>query len=55
MPNVPKIKSLHVFAVSPEKRGNEVDFLLVNKRESFLQVNSIPLGMRRQACSKYPK
>ena len=31
------------------KTGDEVDFLFVNKRESFLQVDSITLGVRSQA------
>ena len=35
--------------------GNEVDFLPVDKHEGFLQVNSISLGVRSQACPKYPK
>ena len=35
--------------------GDEVDFLHVDKHESFLQVNIITLGVCSQACSKYPK
>ena len=35
--------------------GDEVDFLPADKRESFLQVDSINLGVRSQACPKYPK
>ena len=35
--------------------GSEVDFLPANKRESFLQVDSITLGLCCQACPKYPK
>ena len=35
--------------------GDEVDFLHVDKHESFLQVNTITLGVCSQACSKYPK
>ena len=55
MPKVPKIRSLYIFAISPERLGDEVDFLLVDKRKSFLQVNSITLGVHSQACPKYPK
>ena len=35
--------------------GDEVDFLPANKHESFLEVNSIFLGVRSQASPKYPK
>ena len=35
--------------------GNEVDFLPANKHESFIQDGSINLGVRSQACPKYPK
>ena len=35
--------------------GDEVDFLAADKNESFLQVDSITLGLRSQACPKYPK
>ena len=57
MPKVPKIKSLYLFAIYPEKRrggggggGCEVDFLPANEPESFRQVDSITLGLRSQAC-----
>ena len=50
MPKVLKI-SLYIFA----KAWGEVDFLPANKHESFLQVDSITLGLRSQACPKYPK
>ena len=33
----------------------EVDFLPADKHKSFLQVDSIILGVGTQACSKYPK
>ena len=33
----------------------EVDFLHANKRESFLEVDSITLGLLSQACQKHPK
>ena len=55
MSKVPKIRSLHIFAISPEKHGAEVDFLPANKNKSFLQVDGITLGVGSQACSKYPK
>ena len=35
--------------------GNEVDFLPADKYESFLQVDSITLGVCSQACPKYLK
>ena len=53
MPKVPKIKSLHLFAIYPEKhggRGWEVDFLPTSEPESFRQVDSITLGLRSKAC-----
>ena len=34
---------------------DEVDFLPAGKHESFLQVESIILGVRSQAYPKYPK
>ena len=55
MPKVPKIGSLHIFAISPEKHGGEVDFLPANKHEDFLQGDSITLGLHSQTCPKYPK
>ena len=35
--------------------GDEVDFLSADKEESFVQVDSITLSVRSQACPKYPK
>ena len=35
--------------------GDEVPFLPTDKYKSFLQVDSIPLGVQSQACPKYPK
>ena len=55
MPKVPKIRSLHIFAICPDSDGDEVDFLSADKHESFLQVDTITLGVQSQACSKYPK
>ena len=40
--------------MSPEKMGNEADFLCAGKHESFLQVDNINLGVCSQACPKYP-
>ena len=34
--------------------GNEVDFLSADKHKSFLQVDSVALGVGSQACPKYP-
>lgn len=39
-----KIISLHIFAISSDKRGDEVDFFPADKQKSFLQVDSITLG-----------
>ena len=57
MPKIPKIRSLDIFAISPEKHagggggggggGGEDDFLPVNENESFVQVDSITMGLRR--------
>ena len=38
-----------------ENVKDEVDFLPADKRQRFLQVNAIILGMCDQACPKYPK
>ena len=51
MSKVPKIRSLHIFAISLENHGGrrgtgEVDFLPANEHESFLQVDSIILDLR---------
>ena len=47
MLKVPEKRSLHIFAVSPEKRGEgaEVDFLPADKHESSLPVDSIFFGI----------
>ena len=50
IPKVPKIKSLHIFAISPENHRGEVGFLPANEHESFLQVDSITLGLRVFVC-----
>ena len=55
MPKVPKIKSLHIFAISPEKVVDEVDFLPPDKHTIFLQVDSITLEVHGQVCPKYLK
>ena len=34
---------------------NGADVLPADKHESFLQVDSITLGVRSKSCSKYPK
>ena len=48
-------KISHIFAISPEKHGVEVDFLPANDQKSLLQVDSITLGLCKQACSEYLK
>ena len=50
-----QIKSLHIFAISSEEHGDEVDFLLFDKCNGFLQVDSIYLVMYSQAHSNFPK
>ena len=55
MPKVPKIRSLHIFATSPESSGGWSWFLPKDKHESFLQADCITLGVHSQACLKYPK
>ena len=40
----------NIFVIS-----KEVDFLPTDKCKSFLQVDSITLGLHSQACPKYPK
>ena len=52
MPKVPKIRSLHIVVMALEKHGGEVVFLSANKHKSLLQVDSITLGLRGQACPK---
>ena len=54
MPKVPKIRSLHIYAISSEKHGVEVVLLPADKFESFLQSDSI-LDVCKQACPKYLK
>ena len=44
-----------VYFLSPEKYGDEVDFLPADRDESFLLVDNITLDMRSQVCPKYPK
>ena len=40
-----QIRSLHIFAISPEKLGDEVDVLPADKHERFLQVDIITLAV----------
>ena len=54
MPKVPKIRSLHIYAISLEKQGVEVVLLPADKCESFLQADNI-LDVCNQAWSNYPK
>ena len=55
MPKVPKMRSLHIFAISPEKHEEVVVLLSTDKYESFQQGDSIILGVCNKACPKYPK
>ena len=54
MPKLPKI-SLHIFQYLQKSIEDEVDFLPADKHESFLQIGNATLGVRTQACLKYPK
>ena len=54
MPKVPKIRSLHIYAISPEKHGFDVVLLPADKYKSFLQ-GDIFFDVCNQACPKYPK
>ena len=54
MPKVPKI-SLNIFAISPLKVGDEVEFLPEDKHKSFLQDGRITLAVISQPGSKYQK
>ena len=44
MSKLPKI-SLHISAISPEKHEDKVDFLHAEKHETFLEDDSITLGV----------
>ena len=55
MHKVPQIKSLHIFAISPEKHGGWSWVFACKKHEHFLQVDSITWGLRSQTCPKHPK
>ena len=54
MPKVPKIRSLHILGISPERHRDELDFLPADKDKSFLQNDIITLGVQSQDCPKYP-
>ena len=48
MPKVPKIRSLHIFSVFPEKRGDEVDFcLLINSKIFYKMIVSLCVCVAR--------
>ena len=47
-PKYPKQQVFNIFAISPEKHWGEVGFLPADKRESFLQGDSIALGVDSQ-------
>ena len=38
-----------------ENMKDEVDFLPVDKRQSFLQIYTVILGLCGQSCPNYPK
>ena len=54
MPRVPKIVCISLQYLQ-ENVTDEVDFLPEDKHKSFLQVDSIILDVRSQACLKYEK
>ena len=52
MPKVPKISSLHIYAISPEKWekcGQWIWFFPADEHKRFLKDDDIPLGVRSQA------
>ena len=55
MPKIPKIKSLHIFALAQKNMGDEIDFLPTNKHEIFLKIESITLVGCINPCPKYPE
>ena len=54
MPKVLKIRSLHIYAISPEKHRVKVVLWPADKYQNFLQADSI-LDVCDQACPRYPK
>ena len=42
MPEVPRITSYNIFAISHRKRENEVHFLPANDHQMFLQTDTMP-------------
>ena len=55
MPKVLKMRSLLFFAISLENYGGWSSFLPSDKREGFLQVDSITLSVGSQGSPKNPK
>ena len=53
MPKVSRIRSLHKFVISPISKnfGDEVNFLPVDKLESFLKVDGIKVMSKLQVLS----
>ena len=51
----PKIRSFHIFAISPKNMWGEAYFFPADKHNSFLQLENITLGVHSQAFPKYPK
>ena len=52
---VPKIWSLHIFAISLKIMRDEADFFPADTRQRFLEIDTIILGVCGQACPCYPK
>ena len=55
MSKVSKIRSFHIFAIFPVKRGGWSCFLPANKCKGVLQADSITLGLFSQTWPKYSK
>ena len=54
-PKYPKQQVYNIFAISQGNMKDEVDFFPADKRQRFLQSNTIILDVCGQACPNYPK
>ena len=55
MPKVPKTISLQYLCNLKENVKDELDLLPEGKRQRFLQITVIILGLSGHACPNYPK
>ena len=54
MPKLPQNKKYaYLCIISRKMQGDEIDYLLADKQEDFLQVDSIDLGVCSQVSPKY--